>query len=231
MPEEGRVVLGDDEAHHLARVLRIERGAVVELFDGVRSASRLAEVVAIRGREVELGLVGEAIGGPDPTVELTLMTAVPKGERFDWLVEKAVELGVERLQPISCRRSVVDPRAGKLERVRRRVIEASKQCGRNRIMEVLDTAAWEVAVASTAGAPRLVAHPDGVPFDRWPNAEGAPAPVLAVGAEGGFAPEEVELAERAGWRAVSLGRYIMRIETAAIAGAALVMAKYGGTAR
>jgi 16S rRNA (uracil1498-N3)-methyltransferase len=55
--------------------------------------------------------------------------------------------------------------------------------------------------------------------------------VLAVGAEGGFAPEEVELAERAGWTAVSLGPYIMRIETAAIAGAALVMAKYGGTAR
>ncbi len=125
-PRDGRYHLSPEESRHLSRVCRLGIGDRVEIFDG-RGFVTGAEVVAAAGDSVELVAVGEPLPTRQPPCSLTLATAVPKGDRLDWIVEKATELGVDRLIPIIAERSVVVPRGSKLERLRRSIVEASKQ--------------------------------------------------------------------------------------------------------
>ena len=141
------ITLQGDEAHHLARVRRVKDVEFVELFDGNGFATR-AEVLSRQKDKVYLRAVGTALPDRIAPVALTLATAVPKGDRFDWLIEKAVEIGVEVLVPILTERSAVDPRMAKLDRLRRAVIESSKQCGRNRLMRIEPTVPWEAFLRS-----------------------------------------------------------------------------------
>ncbi len=219
---EGRAILEGDEVRHLARVRRVEVGGRVEVFDGIGHVAT-AEVVAIGRDRAELAIVGGG-EGMDLAGTLILASAVPKGDRFDWLVEKATELGVTRLVPIRAERSTVDPRATKLERLRRVVVEACKQSGRARLMtldEPMDWRDWLDSGSGGAGA-RLVAHPGG---DRLgPAPDLAAGVALAIGPEGGFTGAEVAEAREAGYRAVGLGPTILRVETAAVASCAAVVA-------
>ncbi|AGA25920.1 RsmE family RNA methyltransferase [Singulisphaera acidiphila] len=228
-PVSGHFTLEGDEARHLLRVRRLGLRDQVELFDG-RGYATCAEVTAVGRDRVELTAVGTALADRPLPCRLTLATAVPKGERFDWLIEKATELGVTRLVPIITERSVVDPRDAKLERLRRRVVEASKQCGRNRLMEVERPTPWSTLLKSVEDDVRLMAHPNGSPRGRWPrsrNGQGASV-TLAVGPEGGFSDVEVDEAQASGWSIVGLGPTILRIETAGLVGATSVLAQYEG---
>src|SRR5262249_50404591 len=151
------------------------------------------------------------------------------GDRFDWLVEKATELGVERLIPLVTDRSVVEPRGSKLSRLRRLIIEASKQCRRDRLMVLDDPAPWTKWVRSCPESIRLLADPDRDPPGQWPPLEHGRSFVLAVGPEGGFTTGERALADQAGWRPISLSIHTLRIETAGLAGcAALLTLRRGG---
>jgi 16S rRNA (uracil1498-N3)-methyltransferase len=222
LPSQGIATLQGDQAHHLIRVRRVEPGAVVELFDG-RGMGFLAEVSKLGKQEVEL-VVRDPLPDRRPAVELTLATAVPKGERFDWLVEKATELGVARLVPIRTSRSSVDPRGSKLDRLRRVIVEAAKQCGRNRLMELANPADWREYVTAEDAPCRLLADPGGEP---WPDGRGlaiGARAAVAIGPEGGFTPAELALAREASWRGGRLVPTILRIETAALAASALVLA-------
>lgn len=212
-PIEGpSVTLMGGEAHHLLHVMRAAPGLSVVLFDG-RGGEYVAEVTRCGRAEVELSVGPRQEVERELPFELTLAVSLPKGDRQRWLVEKAVELGVSRLVPLRTSRSEPGPSepAAKLMRY---VIEASKQCGRNRLMEIAPPVEWATLVRET-GKRRLVAHAGG-----WPVAELAHTPadaVLAVGPEGGFTDEEVAVATSAGWQVVDLGTRILRIETAAIA--------------
>jgi 16S rRNA (uracil1498-N3)-methyltransferase len=224
---DGRLTLTGEEAHHLIRVRRVVPGELVTVFDG-RGAAFRAEVREVGRDRAELIVVGEPVADRPAACVLTLATAVPKGDRFDWLVEKATELGVARLVPLITERSVVDPRGGKLDRLRRRVIEASKQCGRNRLMELASPIDWPGYLHAEAAPARLLAHPGGLPAGAWaPPAKGEQA-ALAVGPEGGFTPDEIEAARAAGWREFGLGPTVLRIETAGLAGSAVIFALWGG---
>ncbi|HEV3164851.1 MAG TPA: RsmE family RNA methyltransferase [Isosphaeraceae bacterium] len=226
---EGQVTLSGDEAHHLARVRRVGPGMVVELFDG-RGWASLAEVCLVERDRVELALVGEPLPDRAAPVKLTLATAVPKGDRFDWLVEKATELGVARLVPVITERSVVDPRGAKLERLRRVVVEAAKQCGRNVLMDLERPVPWPDYLGNEPAPLRLLAHPGGLPSLDWPDIESGQAVALGIGPEGGFTESEVEAASASGWKAVCLGCTLLRVETAGLAGAAAIFASVrGGT--
>lgn len=205
-------LLAGSEAHHLLHVMRAAPGMAVVLFDG-RGGQYDAEVTRCSRAEVEFAL------GPHRDIErelpfaLTLAVALPKGDRQRWLVEKAVELGVSRLLPLRSdrtERAAAEP-AAKLTRY---VIEASKQCGRNRLMEIGTPVEWS-SLVQEAGQHRLVAHPGG-----WPLAEVAMPPtdcLAAVGPEGGFTDEEIAAASANGWQTVDLGARILRVETAALA--------------
>lgn len=211
-PEEV-VAIGDAEAHHLLHVLRVSPGDSLTLFDG-RGGEFAGEVVATQRSAVEIRVSERQPVERELPFELTLGAPLPKGDRARWLVEKAVEAGVTRLAPLQTERT--EGAAKGLDKLSRYVIEASKQCGRNRLMEITRSAAWADWLQAATTGRRWVAHPGGRPLrDLCGNS--AAAAWLAVGPEGGFTEEEIAAATAAGWEIVDLGPRILRIETAAIA--------------
>jgi 16S rRNA (uracil1498-N3)-methyltransferase len=206
------------EAQHLARVMRAQVGDEVILFDG-GGDEFTGRITAISKSAVDLEITERRSLDRELPHQLTLAVALPKGDRQKVLVEKLTELGVTRLIPLITQRGVAQPVESALDRLSRSVIEASKQCGRNRLMEIaapVDVA--QLAEAAPSAVLRLVAHPDG---ERLAELGGASGDILAaVGPEGGFTDAEVSALERAGWRRVALGPRILRIETAAMALAA-----------
>ena len=126
--------------------MRAKAGTRVTLFDG--SGWEFDAVVQRTGRsEVELAIAGRQEIDREARIAVTLGVALPKGDRQKWLVEKVVELGVARLVPLETERGVAQPVENALERLRRGVIEASKQCGRNRLMEIAEPRAWREFLA------------------------------------------------------------------------------------
>lgn len=228
------------EAHHLLHVMRAKIGDRVTLFDG--SGSEFPAQVAEVGRStVELTVLARETPDREAPAELTLGVALPKGDRQKVLIEKLTELGVARLTPLVTERSVAAPKASGLEKLRRGVIEASKQCGRNRLMVVDDPMPLAVFLSDTRASERLIAHPAGAPLPGRaglacrsteiapPAGEACPTnTAAAIGPEGGFTDAEVAAAEAAGWTAASIGPRILRIETAAIAIAAIRAADVTG---
>lgn len=212
--------LVDAEAQHLAKVMRAAVGDEVVLFDG-SGAQFTATITRIAKAAVTLDILERHEVNCEPRVELTLAVALPKGERQKWLVEKLTELGAARLVPLLTERGVAQPVDAALARLRRGVIEASKQCGRNRLMEIAppQSAAEYFAIPDTSfSGPRLIAEPGGEALGTLPAS--TRQLTCAIGPEGGFTPAEVKAALDNQWRPVTLGTSILRIETAAIAIAA-----------
>jgi 16S rRNA (uracil1498-N3)-methyltransferase len=223
-----QVSLIGPEAHHLINVMRARRGGKVILFDG-SGCEFSARVEQIGRNGVELTVLSREEVDRELPFVLTLGVALPKGDRQKWLVEKAVELGVGRVIPLKTERAVAQPVQQALDRLVRSVIEASKQCGRNRLMEIAEPLDWSDYIDATRDQPRrLLAHPGGtvgcvkhtdltVHFMHPTNVAELPSEIfLAVGPEGGFTNEEVDLAAKSGWHLVDLGRRTLRIETAAL---------------
>lgn len=227
-----RAALSGGEAQHLARVMRARAGDVVVLFDG-SGAEFSARIDRIGKSAVELSIVERREVDRELPFSLTLAVALPKGDRQRWLVEKAVELGVTRLVPLVTARGVADGRAA-VDRLRRAVIEASKQCGRNRLMDIAEPRRWSDVAADSAGdgASRLFAHPTGATASdsgETMTPTQARGVVIAIGPEGGWTEEEAALARSNDWRFVDLGPRILRVETAAIAIASYVSLAASGT--
>jgi 16S rRNA (uracil1498-N3)-methyltransferase len=219
----GKTLLEGPEAHHLAHVMRLGAGEPVVLFDG--SGREFAAVVRRVSRaHVELEVTGWETVDRELPWPVVLAVALPKGDRQRWLVEKAVELGVSRLTPLRTERGVADAGSA-LARLRRGVIEASKQCGRNKLMQIDEP---EHAEAFFRDAPvaalRLIAlpEPDSPPKAAWLASQPGAARIVAIGPEGGFTASESAAALSAGWQPISLGPRVLRTETAAVALAAVV---------
>lgn len=221
LSESGTARLADTEAHHLVHVLRHEVGDQVELFDG-RGLVSTCLVKAVRKRDADLEILS-ARRDPVPSIDLTLATGVPKGDRFEWLIEKATELGVTRVIPLMTARSVVDPRDSKLDKLRQAVVTACKQSGQNHLMEITSVVSWNDFLRDRdQRAELLIAHPYGKGVEPvcW-NAESSNrAIIVAIGPEGGFSDDEVQSAVNSGAKILQLGSRILRIETAALAIAA-----------
>jgi 16S rRNA (uracil1498-N3)-methyltransferase len=219
--ESGSVTLNDTEAHHLIHVLRSQPGNIVEVFNGL-GLSATCRIASVRKRDAELEVIAVQRTEP-PSPVLTLATAVPKGDRFDWLIEKATELGVTCLIPLVTTRSVVDPRDSKLDKLRQTVISACKQSGRNHLMKITGVTSWSDFVKQMVPAHQtFIAHPQGnsVECGNDRTRESAKPLLFAIGPEGGFTDDEVQSAITAGATLICLGSLILRIETAAIALAA-----------
>ena len=220
----GEYVLSGPEAHHLATVRRFGPGDRVTLFNG-DGHDYPAEVVSSDRKRAVLAVSPRVVSDRELPFRLEVGAAMPKGDRGDFLVEKLTELGVTRFVPLRTARTVVGPKDARLDKLRQAVIEASKQCGRNVLMEVAPLTGWGEYLAAGDLAVRLVLHTapgDGaVSLAGVATAAGA-AVAVAVGPEGGFTPEEVATAEAAGWRRATLGPRVLRVETAAVAVAAVV---------
>jgi len=219
--EPGPVTLDGAEAHHLAQVCRLRAGDAVCLFNG-DGQEYPAVVVSDSKRSVELDV--QRVEAPPRELPFTLEAAVPlpKGDRAQFLVEKLTELGVTRLVPLRTARSVVHPGESKHDKMARWVIEASKQCGRNVLMSIAPLTDWAIYASSSSPHRRIIAHPAAAAQPPGGFASSPSATTFAVGPEGGFTTEELALAIAYGWQPVALGPRILRVETAAIALAALV---------
>jgi 16S rRNA (uracil1498-N3)-methyltransferase len=223
-------VLGP-EAHHLATVCRVRAGDQVCLFNG-DGREYPARVLTVARRSVTLEVSGPAAPPRELPFAVEVAAPLPKGDRAQFLLEKLTELGVTSFVPLQTRRSVVHPREAKLDKLQRYVIEASKQCGRNVLLQVRPLVGWET-YCRRDGLPawRVLAHPQGAAEPRRP---GDPEEMdradraFAVGPEGGFTLEEVDAARDAGWQVITLGPRILRVETAALvlaASAAVAVAR------
>lgn len=219
------IELSGTEANHLARVLRLQAGEIVEVFDGAGQAVA-ATVVSVGKRSVRMRPSGTLISSPRLRPSIRLLVAAPKAERLRWLVEKCAELGVARLSLLETQRSVVHPGAGKLDKMHACVIAAGKQCGRNDLMQIDPPRPWRDVVSDIrkdSGAflmATLQTPGIGAQLGSLRTAEHV---TIAIGPEGDWTPEEIELAVDHGARCVGLGPLVLRLETAALAAVSAIV--------
>lgn len=208
----GEFTLAGPEAHHLGHVLRARPGTAIVLFNG-DGHEYDATVTSVDKRTVTVHIHKSRKGDREREGQLIVAAAMPKGDRGDFLIEKLTELGVTRFVPLITERTVVVPKPARMASLRRTVIEASKQCGRAVLMTIEDPRKWLEFAASSLPKTRVILHPTGEAFSSIRGDA-----VYAIGPEGGFTEAEVS---QHGWRLCSLGSRILRIETAALAVAAI----------
>lgn len=226
------VLLDADEAHHLARVLRLKEGARVFVFDG-NGAEWEAELARVGKREAELQLLAPLTDPVESPLRLTLAQALIKSDKFDWVIQKATELGVTRLAPLITEHSEIrrgDERAEqKLQRWRRIALEAVKQCGRRRLVEIFAPMSFADFCAAAHLERNLLFSERGGRRLREVAAESRQINQLnlCVASEGGWSEGELQRAEASGFVPVHLGSRILRTETAAITTVALAQHLFG----
>jgi 16S rRNA (uracil1498-N3)-methyltransferase len=225
----GQAELAGDDARHLTRVLRVEAGQRYEISDN--RDVYLAEIEAAHKERVVFRAL-EKLEAPASGVRLILCAALVKFDHFEWMIEKATELGVAEIVPFEAARSErgLERAAQKrVERWRRIALEASQQSRRAHLPEVREPVRFDEMVAQPAAyryvldeEPGGVAIAAAIPAER--HAEDSVA--LLIGAEGGWTEEERAAFVEAGWMRISLGPLILRAETAALAGLAVLGAEW-----
>ena len=220
----GGAEIHGEEARHLTRVLRVEPGQRFEISDNRRAW--LAEIAEAHGERVVFRIL-EPVDSPALAVRMTLIAALVKFDRFEWMIEKATELGVERILPMEAARTekgLFEASRKRAERWRRIAREASQQSRRTSIPEILPSARFEACLAEPAGY-RYFMEEAGAPLllSLFPSHRTAADRVaVMLGPEGGWTDGERQSASAAGWMAASLGPLILRAETAAAAALAIV---------
>ena len=233
--DDDRVEIHGEVAHRIGRVLRLTAGAEIVLFDGsgMEWTVRLHSVA--RDHAAGRVLFSEK-GRGEPTVRLTLYQGVMKGSKFDWTLQKGTELGVSCFVPMDCRRSVPrirrESQPARLARWRKIIVEAAEQSGRAVIPDVADPVTFQEVCDALERAPGLVVLPWEGESVKSLSAAVSEAPdskevALVIGPEGGLDPEEVDYARGKGLEPVSLGRRILRAETAGIAAVSTLMYALG----
>jgi 16S rRNA (uracil1498-N3)-methyltransferase len=233
------VELPKDTAAHIAKVLRARSGEAVLLFNG-NGEEYCGVLETVRGNRASVAVgAAQAVNNESP-LSITLLQCIPRGERMDLIVQKATELGVQHIVPVLSQRSVVrlDGAQARAKQAHWRAvaISACEQCGRARLPTVAEPQALlrYLGLPAPPGARRFVLEPapsQPQPHGGAPAPPGLPAPVgqsappvglrraeIAVGPEGGFAAEELEAFQLAGFSRAALGPRVLRTETAAIAG-------------
>ncbi len=238
-------VLDVEQAKHARRVLRLSDGDRVELFDG---QGHVGVGVLGQGRDVRIERAWQV---PAVSPRLTIASAVPKGPRADAMVDQLGQLGVSRFIPMATTRSVVRPRDAKLDRWSRGAIETAKQCGRAWLMEITpmlgfdqvlgmveqfvsrrgESALHEERESGDASGSENDNGSGGICVMGLPESAGAISPLevksaaeimVMIGPEGGWTDDEIAQAKAIGVQGWTFGPHVMRIETAAVAAAALV---------
>ena len=232
IPAHGECPLPEAQTHHVMHVLRLAVGDAVTLFDG-RGIEYPAKILHIGKRHAVVRVAGGHQVDRESPLPIILAQGVSSGERMDYTIQKAVELGVIRIQPITSQRSVVrlkDERAEKrVAHWQHVVIAACEQCGRNFVPEVaplLSFRDWLAQLPADDTSARWMLSPHA---ERRLAEIARPATgvILLTGPEGGFDGDEVQLAQERGFVALKLGPRVLRTETAALTALAVLQLKWG----
>ena len=241
-PDEKSVLLSTEETRHARDVLRLQSGDEIFLFDGA-GREFLCTVQTINRGSTELSVIAEVEPTrPESSLNLTLAIALMKGDKFDLVIQKATELGVNRIVPLDTERADVRPRDNdrahkRVARWRRIALEAAKQTGRAYVPEIVAPLTFKFLLTSAAKDKEISAKVARFMFserngrslsEATNNFVGQPAEIVAlVGPEGGWTDEEIELARECGWEIVTLGGRTLRAETAGIAVVTLLQHRFG----
>jgi 16S rRNA (uracil1498-N3)-methyltransferase len=216
-------------ANHIVRVLRARVGDVIGVFDGEGNEFRAA-IASVKGSKVIVRVDAAAISATEAPLRITLTQGISRGERMDWVVQKATELGVASIVPVITARSVVkldrDQAEKKHEHWRSIAIGACEQCGRSRLPKIATPISLTQHLCSASSAAmRVVLDPEAA--KSLTSLEAANTIELLIGPEGGLDNEELAAAKKAGFVSATLGPRILRTETAAVAALAILQAKWG----
>jgi len=208
-----------EAAHHLGRVLRAQTGQLYELSDGEQVW--LGRIESVERDRLQFALV-EELPAVHPGVDLTLLLAVVKFDAFEWAIEKATELGVSTIVPLAAERSekaLLSAAAKRAERWKKILLEASQQSRRVRVPVLGELVKPESAFASRRDGLRVMLseRADASPLRKVLQGQRATKATLAIGPEGGWTDAEFAAAQSCGFLEASLGRLILRTETAVIA--------------
>lgn len=229
---EGEVQLGLEETRHLRDVLRLREGSEINVFDG-EGREFLCTVGKIEKKSSTAAITAEIDAvSPESSLELVLAVGLLKGEKFDLVVQKAVELGVSRIQPLYTKRTDVKfaVKDAKTERWRKIALEAAKQSGRAKLTKIENPLEFEdfIKTFHTSPAPGegriLFTERDGKGFEGGRKLKKITA---LVGPEGGWETSELNSASSGGFELITLGGRILRAETAAITFAAILQHRFG----
>jgi 16S rRNA (uracil1498-N3)-methyltransferase len=228
LPAEGHSVpLQDHEAAHALRAKRIRAGEAVELLDGAGGvASAICESAAAGSRTGPTLRISAVHHQPPPAPRIEVWAATPKGSRVDEMIEGLSEVGAAAWVPLRAARSVVEPRPTKLDRLQRLAIESAKQCGRAWLLTIGREQSFADALMVPAGTALILADASGSPPSVLPTAASIPTFRLLIGPEGGWTEDELTRARAAGAHLLRAGPHAMRIETAAVAAAAVLMTHF-----
>ncbi len=228
LPESGPFLLPTGPSHHLLKVLRARNEQPLTLFNG-DGAVYHATLVGVSSGAALLEIAGRHLQVMLSPLAIQVFLPLTRGERWDWSLQKAVELGVRRIQPVACRHGVVqlsEARGSKrLARWRDIIIAACEQSGATTIPELAPPVALEAAWGAVRGAAFVLDPGEGERFAGI--APPGPEITLLSGPEGGLAAEEVAAARAHGFRLLRMGPRILRAETAAIAAIAVAQALWG----
>jgi len=228
LPDAGSVELPENEAHHASRALRCSVNDAIVLFDGIGNEAQ-ATIRSIDKRGVIASIDSTHFAPRDHNDRLHFAVALPKGDRQRSTIEKLVELGVDSLSPLETARSVAVVNESNSERLERYVVEACKQCRRNRLMRIHPTISIHKIASLHNDTNIWILHPESIDRESFsiPKANELACKLKAnrllflVGPEGGFTDEEVRIAVSQGARLLSLGERIQRVETAVSTAAVL----------
>ena len=225
------VALTPSGATHLAKVLRVRVGDAVNIFDG--AGNEFGAIIETLGKSVGVRVGERASGAAESPLNITLIQGISRGERMDWVVQKATELGVSTIVPVITARSVVkidrQQAAKKHEHWRQIMIGACEQCGRN----VLPALAQPLTLSQQLSAPANAARRyllDPLGLQSFSGQSTAQSVELLIGPEGGLDDAEIAAAKLAGFVGVKMGPRVLRTETAAVAALTLLQGMWGDLA-
>lgn len=226
-PVEDFFEISGDDAAHIAKSLRMQKGEVLTLCHD--ATDYICKITDFGEGSVKLRLLKVEKCDSEPDVEVRLFQALPKGDKMDFIVQKAVEVGVSAIVPVLTSRCVSRPDAKslqkKVQRWQKIAQEAAKQSGRGKIPRVLEVVSFENAVETAKRSEKtlLFYENGGVQLRETINSDKPQSIAVFIGPEGGFEPAEVDLVSAAGGATCTLGKRILRTETAAIVATALVI--------
>lgn len=227
------VTLPEAEAKRLLRVLRMNTGDAVTLFDGSKEYS--STITALGTKSATLKITGSSERKSESPLNIVLGQGLPKGDKLEWVVQKAVELGVSAVVPVLMERSIKRPdakdAARQLERLRKIAIEAAQQSGRLRVPEVPCMMDLPMFLQHSTDADLKIVLYEGEKTvglrDVLHMVGGVQSVYLLIGPEGGLKEEEVDEAEAAGFIPAGLGPRILRTETAGLAALSIIQFELG----